>query len=42
MSAADAKNGVGRHFETVPESSVALLFKVSISGSSIPHPNEHV
>ena len=25
----DAKNGVGRHFETVPESAVVLLFKVS-------------
>ena len=28
----DAENGVGRHFETVPQSSVDLLFKV---GSTI-------
>ena len=25
----DARNGVGRHFETVPQASVVLLFKVS-------------
>ncbi|KAF6218804.1 hypothetical protein HO133_005347 [Letharia lupina] len=27
----DAKNGVGRHFETVPESSVVLLFKTTVA-----------
>ena len=35
---ADAKNGVGRHFETVPGSSVVLLFKVSYLFASISHP----
>ena len=39
---ADAKNGVGRHFETVPESSVALLFKVSVFVPSIDHSKESV
>ena len=38
---ADAKNGVGRHFETVPESSVVLLFKVSRPIPSVPDPREH-
>ncbi|CAD6589656.1 MAG: hypothetical protein ASARMPREDX12_003920 [Alectoria sarmentosa] len=27
----DAKNGVGRHFETVPESSVVILFKTTVA-----------
>lgn len=38
---ADAEHGVGRHFETVPESSVVFLFKVGHTISSIPYSQEH-